>query len=63
LFLALGTIYGLARDHLILVQFTLLCYVAAGLVLLLSSSAKWKGAVLQVVPALVALICYCNEEI
>ena len=56
LFLALGTLFGLFANHPILIRFTLLFYVAAGAVLFISSPTKYQGAVIQSVPALLALL-------
>ncbi len=56
LFLALGTFFGLATHSHALVRFTLWSYMAAGVVLFWSAPTKYKGAVAQIVPALIAAI-------
>jgi putative membrane protein len=56
LFLALGTLWGLWTGNAGLTRFTLWTYVAAGVVLFFSSPSKYRGAVLQLVPALVAAV-------
>jgi putative membrane protein len=56
LFLALGTLWGLWTGNLGLTRFTLCTYVAAGVVLFFSSPSKYRGAVVQLVPALIAAV-------
>ncbi len=56
LFLALGTFWGLWSRNTGLTRFTLWTYVAAGVVLFLSSPSKYRGAVMQLVPALIAAV-------
>jgi putative membrane protein len=52
LFLALGTLYGLATGNASIVNFSLLCYIGAGAVLVISSPDKLKPACIQMIPAL-----------
>ena len=54
LFLAFGTIFGGFSGNAGLVKFTLLSYIGAGTVLYWSTG-KYAGALLQIVPAAVAL--------
>ena len=58
LFLAIGTIYGLLSGERGLVRFTLLCYIFAGVVLYYSNPSKYRGTLLQSVPALLAFLTY-----
>ena len=58
LFLALGTLYGLVSNTASIVRFTLFVYVGAGAVLLATSPRSYRGALMQIIPAFLALCLY-----
>lgn len=58
LFLAAGTAYGVVFEQRVLVQFTLVFYVAAGVALVLSAPRAWRGALAQMGPAALAWWLY-----
>lgn len=57
LFLAISTLYGLYTENRGLVQSTLLIYIGAALILIVSTK-KMIGAAAQGIPALLALLLY-----
>jgi putative membrane protein len=71
LFLALAIILGLglrteeatATIGTTLVIYGLVSIIGAGLVLVISERKLWKGALIQIIPALVAVIPLCSSVI
>ncbi|WP_413288137.1 DUF1304 domain-containing protein [Bdellovibrio sp. HCB337] len=59
LFLALAIIVGLFLENRALVVYGLLSIIAAGIVLVVSKRKLWRAALIQIVPALVALLELC----
>ncbi|MEX0691787.1 MAG: DUF1304 domain-containing protein [Gemmatimonadales bacterium] len=56
LFLAMGMIVGLASGRVVLVAFTASCMLGAAVILLVSSRAMWRGAVVQGGPAALTIL-------
>lgn len=56
LFLALGAIGGVIAGNTAITLFSCACIVGAGFVLLASQRRLWRGALVQIVPAGIALV-------